>query len=170
MFVLCPWIVIHHVAMPLASHSGPMIRRGFTLIEVLIVVVIMAVLAAAVLPYFGDTTSDAKAAGLRMNLRLMREQLSIYKAQHNGKLPSATLAELMTRTDMNGVIGTGVDHIYGPYLPKMPLNTFTGNSSVKSISNHPPTGGDVTANLGGGWLYHAATGSLFADHPAYFSE
>ena len=43
-------------------------RSAFTLIEVLIVVVIMAILAAAIVPQFTDSTKDAKSSTAKFNL------------------------------------------------------------------------------------------------------
>jgi general secretion pathway protein G len=64
-------------------------RTGFTLVEVLIVVVIMAVLAATIIPQFTDTTTDAKKNTSVFNLNTLRAQVETYKAQHNGKVPTA---------------------------------------------------------------------------------
>jgi len=60
---------------------------GFTLVEVLLVVVIVAILAAAVIPTFGQMAEDSKDATLRGNLQMMRIQLELYKSQHRGMLP-----------------------------------------------------------------------------------
>ena len=43
-------------------------RSAFTLIEVLIVVVIMAILAATIIPQFTDSTKDAKTSTAKMNV------------------------------------------------------------------------------------------------------
>ena len=48
--------------------------RGFTLIEVLIVVVILAVLAAVIIPHFTDCSDDAKKSTLTHNLSILRAQ------------------------------------------------------------------------------------------------
>ena len=59
-------------------------RSAFTLIEVLIVVVIMAVLAATIIPQFASSTTDAKVSALKFNLHGLRQQVEMYKLQHNG--------------------------------------------------------------------------------------
>ena len=64
----------------------------FTLVEVLIVVVIMAILAATIIPQFSDSTRDAKVSTTTFNLHTLRSQIELYKTQHNGIVPSATLA------------------------------------------------------------------------------
>ena len=60
------------------------IKRGFTLVEVLIVVLIMAVLAATVIPQFQTSTAEAEAATAEFNLQTMRSQISLFKSQHGG--------------------------------------------------------------------------------------
>ena len=57
-------------------------QRGFTLVEVLIVVVIMAVLAATIIPQFADSTKDAKVSTAKFNLHTLRSQIELYKSQH----------------------------------------------------------------------------------------
>lgn len=144
-------------------------RSAFTLVEILIVVVIMAILAAAVIPQFTDSSTDAKASTALMNLHSLRSQIELYKAHHNGSRPSATLAELLTSTNASGAVGTGAAYPYGPYLQKIPVNPITGLNSVKAITSNPAVTGDVTVG-GGGWLYNATTGRAFLDDETLFVE
>lgn len=146
------------------------VRQGFTLVEVLIVVVIMAVLAATIIPQFSDSTKDAKLSSLKFNLHTLRSQIQMYKSQHDGKLPTATLIELTSKTDTSGTVGTGATHVYGPYIATIPPNQFSGKNAIKSITNTPPAAGDVTANNGGGWLYNATTGEIWADDATYLTQ
>ena len=60
-------------------------RSAFTLIEVLIVVIIMALLAATIIPQFSTSTTDAKKSSLDFNLHTMRSLIEMYKVHHNGK-------------------------------------------------------------------------------------
>jgi len=142
-------------------------RSAFTLIEVLIVVVIMAILAATIIPQFTDSTKDAKSSTVKFNLATLRSQVQLYRTQHNGVNPSATLVELTTATDVSGLQGTGANFVYGPYLRDLPLNPFTNSKAVKVITNDPAQVGDVTGGSGGGWLYNVTTGNLWIDHASY---
>jgi prepilin-type N-terminal cleavage/methylation domain-containing protein len=145
-------------------------RAGFTLVEVLIVVVIMAVLAATIIPQFADSTKDAKTSGLKFNLHTLRSQIQMYKSQHDGKLPTGTLVELISKTDSSGTVGTGATNIYGPYMMEIPDNPYSSKATVKVITTSPAVAGDVTASNGGGWLYNATTGEIWADNATWFTE
>ena len=139
--------------------------QGFTLIEVLIVVVIMAVLAATIIPQFTDSTKDARESSMVFNLHTLRAQIQLYKAQHAGRLPSADLAELIKGTNLDGTDGTK----FGPYMQAIPVNNVTDVNTVKVITNDPALAGDVTAG-GAGWLYNATSGNLWIDHTDHWSK
>ena len=143
-------------------------RRAFTLIEVLIVVVIMAILAATIIPQFTDSTKDAKLGNARFNVQAMRSQIELYRSHHNGLTPSRTFAELLNTTDINGAQGAGPAFPYGPYLKQMPTNPYNDSASIKAITNDPAQAGDVTGS--GGWLYNATTGGIWLDNATYYNQ
>ena len=75
----------------LASLGGNMrsliirpIQAGFTLVELLIVVIIIAILAAIVVPQFSSATRDAQEAALDANLAAMRSAIELFRGQHSG--------------------------------------------------------------------------------------
>ncbi len=147
-------------------------RNGFTLVEILIVVVIMAILAATIIPQFSDSTTDAKASNAKFNLHTMRSQIETYRAQHNYVSPTADLSELLVRTNGSGVKmpvgGDAEDYPYGPYMRQLPTNPFTNSDAVKSITNDPAAAGDVDAT--NGWLYNATTGGIWLNHDKFYTE
>jgi general secretion pathway protein G len=122
-------------------------RNAFTLIEVLIVVIIMAVLAATIIPQFADSTTDAKRSALEYNLHTMRSQIELYK-MHSGAYP-ATLTDL-TSTTPDG---------YGPYIDAVPENPFNGSAAEAAVSS-VPSGPNAT---GEGWLYMNSTGKVWGN-------
>ena len=136
-------------------------RNAFTLIEVLIVVVIMAVLAATIIPQFASSTEDAKKSQQDFNLHALRSQIELYKVHHSGTYPKIAnaLEQLTKKTKADGTVDA-VNGTLGPYiLDKLPSNPFTNAASVTAST----TG---TEKTGGGWLYDAATGRIWADSPA----
>src|ERR1043165_2695878 len=68
-----------------------MIRRaksGFTLVEILIVVIILGILAAIVIPQFTNASQDARKSSLVSQLQTLRSQSELYKLQHGDVLPN----------------------------------------------------------------------------------
>ncbi len=140
-------------------------RSAFTLIEVLIVVVIMAVLAATIIPQFSSSTKDAKVSSLKFNMHTLRSQIELYKVHHLGDYPAVTdaaLPQLTGATDVDGKTGTsGTDYPYGPYVDNdLPANPFDGKNAVTAVSL---SGAKPTAASGsdGGWQYDVATGAIW---------
>ncbi len=128
------------------------LTRGFTLVEILIVVIILGILAAIVVPQFTEASSDAKLSALMTDLQAVRNQISLYKAQHGFALPSKDIVdELTNRTDADGTVNNS-NGSYGPYLNKFPTNPFAGNNDV----NVDGTKGSGTA----GWYYNTTTGEF----------
>ncbi len=106
---------------------------GFTLVEILIVVVILGILAAIVIPQFTQASTEAREASLASNLQTMRSQVELYKIQHSDALPGAgTLSFVDALTLQSNILGAaGTD--FGPYLQTIPVNPFaTGALSLGS--------------------------------------
>ena len=138
---------------------SPKTRRtsqpGFTLVEVLIVVVILAILAAIVIPRYSHATDEAKSSNMFSQLQTIRSQVLLYQAEHGHQLP--TLAQmngfsaLINRSDLDGTIDPlGA---YGPYLRKAPENLYTESTTVVA----PGAGGPND-----GWEYDETTGFITA--------
>lgn len=141
-------------------------RGGFTLVEVLIVVVIMAILAATIVPQFSDSSKDAKTNTAKFNLHTLRSQIELYKSNHDGKAPSATLVELTSKTNASGTVGTGTAYIYGPYINEIPANPMNNLNTIGAAAANPP----ASATGANGWLYHSASGSIFIDDSVLYTE
>jgi len=145
-------------------------RTGFTLIEVLIVVVIMAVLAGTIIPQFAASTKDAKDSAFRFNLHALRSQIELYKIHHNSTPPTGAnnLEQLIKATDISGATGIpGPSYPFGPYVQSsMPTNPFTNSNKVTldTAASGTPT---PTGTSAAGWIYRASTGEIWADHPDY---
>lgn len=135
-------------------------NSGFTLVEILIVVVILGILAAIVIPQFTDASQNARASSLVSQLQTIRSQLELYQVQHNGNYPDLAnvgWTSLTRRTNAAGtVMADGDDpalYPFGPYLQQAPNNPYTNSSLVAAVG-----GGAVTD----GWEYVLGTGAITA--------
>src|SRR5262249_19992195 len=114
-------------------------HAAFTLIEVLIVVVIMAILAATIIPQFSTSTNDSRESTMKFNVQTVRSQIELYKNQHLGAYPAGTnnLEQLTKATDAQGTVSTtglvDATHTLGPYLQggALPAQPFSGLTTVK---------------------------------------
>ena len=124
-------------------------RKGFTLIEILIVVIILGILAAIVIPQFTNASKEAKQSSLVTMVQSLRSQIALFKLQHNDYLPGVgTLVgtggtfdstvfwnQMTLFSDVTGATAAAktVQFDKGPYmqsLPKNPLCPTTANSST----------------------------------------
>jgi general secretion pathway protein G len=144
-------------------------KRGFTLVEILIVVVILGILAAIVIPQFTQASTEAKVNSLCSNLQTLRSQIELYKVQHNDVPPGNTVADDGTVTEAVASFNdqmvycttlAGADNDtkeraglfkFGPYLERVPDNPFNGSNTVADASA-----------AGVGWVYDPATGEIHA--------
>jgi type II secretion system protein G len=95
-------------------------RKGFTLVEILIVVVILGILAAIVIPQFTNASTLAKESNLKSNLQTVRAQIELYKLNNKDLPPPVDTFATSMASDSNGIC----------YLKTMPSNPFTGGSTI----------------------------------------
>jgi general secretion pathway protein G len=151
------------------SPSNRSRRAGFTLVEVMIVVVILGILAATVLPQFSQSARDAKETSTIQNLQMLRHQIQFYKSQHDGVLPAegttsaaSFVSQLTEKTDLAGVVDA-VSGQFGPYiLGQMPPNPYKTSREV-TVKNGALTASDYDGSGTHGWAYSSSTGDIRAN-------
>lgn len=160
----------------------PSSQGGFTLVELLIVVVILGILAGIVLPSFNTSTEDAKVSSTIQNLQSLRAAVDLFKVQHNESYPGypvsgGTPTEALFRDQLTlqskkdrstAALGTA-GYPLGPYLKTgVPPNPFNGLDTVMMIADGGvmPTAGDDTT----GWVFKAQTGELKANSSVTTAE
>ena len=137
-------------------------QKGFTLVELLIVVIILGILAAVVIPQFNSAASESKEAAMASNLATIRQAIEMYKVQHNDNFPASTAdggTVLINQLTTTTAIGGGAGTAYGPYLrnsfPKNPVNSL---NTVEQVTTDPTSGDDSH-----GWTYNTVTGQFWSD-------
>ena len=121
--------------------------KGFTLVEIIIVVVILATLAALVIPRLGQASADPDLSALAATLQMVRTQLQYYQVQHDGKFPSFDdwQEQMLGRTNARGRVRA--NGMCGPYLLQIPVNPVDGFKKISQVRDGS-----------GGWAYDEETG------------
>jgi prepilin-type N-terminal cleavage/methylation domain-containing protein len=135
-------------------------KRGFTLVEILIVVVLIAILAAIVVPKFTDVVGGSRKTSLQEQLRRVRTDIQLYKLQHSDTPPNLTAGPGTDWTDLTTAKLNGAGTMCGPYMqtvPKNPLNNFSDIHVVGA----DPAWGDAVPGVNIGFVYNSNTGYIW---------
>ncbi len=141
-------------------------RNGFTLVEILIVVVILGILAMLVVPRFSTAAADARENSLQTDTTTLRRQIEVYKAQHAGLAPHQNekgasdtanmVARMLGKTTAEGKLDPNGP--LGPYLTEWPANGFISGSAGSDVlfgaTDAPPRSGST------GWYYSTSSGTV----------
>lgn len=146
--------------------------KGFTLVEILIVVVILGILAAIVIPQFTNASAEAKVSRCVSDLQTLRSMVQLYKIQHSEVLPHLSavsvaagdpLACLLVQTDVQGnAWAAGAGTVYGPYLKKIPINPFNELTDAAGVNGSVRQDGAISANTHS-WRYDSGDGYVIPD-------
>ena len=90
------------------------INRGFTLVEILIVVVILGIIAAITVPQYASATQEASEKSAVHEVQRLRKAVEVYLTRHANVLPD--VAEEMTRRGPKAVLRTDPDCGHAPAL------------------------------------------------------
>lgn len=125
--------------------------RGFTLIELVIIIVILGILAAVAIPQYQNMSAEAREAQCRALLGSLRSGITIFYANQavtTGTAIWPTLVELET-----------VNTVMAQTIPANPY--VDGANAPDSIVTGVAKGTTVGAR--GGWAYNPATGEIWAN-------
>jgi general secretion pathway protein G len=156
------------------NHKG-----GFTLVEILIVVIILGILAAIVIPQFTSASQDARKNSLTSQLQTIRSQYELYKLQHldnapaglngaAGSVAAATAwAQMTAKTDNAGNVGTVAGtHVFGPYLQAAPTNPLNGSALVLIVTADVTPSG-ASGSTADGFIINKSNGKIWGTSAKY---
>ena len=125
------------------------IRKGFTLVEILIVVVILGILAAVVVPQFTNAADDARGGNLEAQLKTIQNQIELFSARESAALDlTANWNQLTT----------------GNYLKAAPVNPAWPTAATASTISAGATG---TGSATTAWFYNTTDQTIYA---SYYDE
>lgn len=134
--------------------------KGFTLVEILIVVVILGILAAIVVPQFTNAANESRVGNVATQVSTIESQLELFAARNNGAYPDLA-------TDGWGDADTAGTMVGEGYFKEVPTNPFTNSSEINAWPDGTDTDISVIyADDVDGWYYDADTGNIAAAAPA----
>jgi len=145
-------------------------KSGFTLVEILIVVIILGILAAIVIPQFTNASQDARKSSLVSQLQTIRAQLELYKLQHRDLYPTSSglpagtwdWTKMTSKSNEDGTT-TGGTLLLGPYLQAAPRNSISSIPDPTSVAQAASyAGAGATVATASGWAFSQGDGKFYA--------
>ena len=124
-------------------------QKGFTLIELVVIIVILGILAAVAIPKYQNLTTEAKESSTRAALGGLRSGITIYYANQAVTTGTATWPSVANL----GTIGTVMEQ-------SIPSNPYQSDANAPDSIVTGVTQG-TTVGTRGGWAYDAATGIIW---------
>lgn len=128
-------------------------EKGFTLIEIVMVIILLGILAAVAIPRFIDMSREAKRSAAKGVLGGVRGAISIAYANHalRGNARWPIMAQI---TSVSGIMTEGIPD--NPFAP----TTETDKNDVESTS--AAKGSTTGAGAGKEWRYNPNTGQFWS--------
>lgn len=122
-------------------------RAGFTLVELVVVVLVLGIIASVAAPKMFDTAGDARDNGTTQSLAVVRDAVELYRAEY-GSYPGDAGTEADFQADLN-------DFLQGPF-PKNQISAAANDATVKVETGGLP----LSASGAEDWKYDNVTGEF----------
>jgi general secretion pathway protein G len=134
-------------------------NRGFSLVELMIVVAVLGILAAIVVPQFQSHSVRAREAVAKDSLRLLRSAIELYSGRHGDIPPGYEDDDPLSSPSASAFLAQLIAD--GRYLSEMPENPFNNRQDILVIGD----GETFPDNAAGefGWVYQPATKTVRLD-------
>jgi general secretion pathway protein G len=129
------------------------IRRGYTLLEMVVVIMIIAILAAVAAPRLFGASRNAADSSVRQSLNVIRGAIESFAVSHSGELPGADGNEATFKSDLS-------KHLRGQQFPACPVGDAK-SSNVRMLGGNDPIAVGIPATAGThSWVYKYETGDF----------
>jgi prepilin-type N-terminal cleavage/methylation domain-containing protein len=158
-------------------------EKGFTLIEILMVLLLVAILASVAITQFSNYTPEAKNAALKSDLQVVRQGIAIQFSQERlrcgvttnayppldtlvanditgGATPPCTTTQVALSTDRRFTVSGMPPNPWGPNQASTVVACSGTGCTTKTTSN---CAGTARASTDDGWCYNTTTGDFWAN-------
>ena len=148
--------------------------KGFSLVELIIVVVIIGLLAAIAIPRFSRGAANTNVTAFAGDMAVLRNALELYAVEHGGLYPKTASFEeeltQFTKEDRSVSADKSAGFNLGPYLVAVPDLKVGDNKGGNGVAATVGTPTAASATAGVGWLYEESTGRIWPNDATRLSQ